>query len=84
MAPTARLMKIWVGTISIPTKASTTVSPENITARPAVPADRSIAASTSQPAGALLAEPRDDEQAVVDADRKPHEREHVDGEEAQR
>ena len=49
MAPVARLTKILVGTISIPTSASTTVMPLNSTARLAVVPATEMASSFSYP-----------------------------------
>ena len=49
IAPVAREMKIVVGTISMPTSATTTVMPLNSTARLAVEPARSMAASFSRP-----------------------------------
>ena len=49
MAPAARLTKIFVGTISIPTSASTTVMPLNSTARLAVVPATAMASSCSCP-----------------------------------
>ena len=83
IAPAARLRKIVVGTINSPTSATTTVMPENSTARLAVDPARSIASSFSAAGRPLLAVARDDEQHVVDADREAHHRDHVRHEERQ-
>ena len=79
----ARLMKIVVGTISMPTSATTTVMPLNSTARLAVPPAASIAARACRAGRPLLAVAGDDEQHVVDADREAHHRDHVRHEERQ-
>ena len=79
-APVARLRRIVSGTSTMPTIASTNAEPLNRTARQAVDptvADRVELLVAEAP---LLAEPRDDEQRVVDPEREAHPRDHVDDE----
>ena len=68
---------IEVGTMNIPSSATTNVLPLKSTARLAVaPATRDRVV-LGEPVRALLAVARDDEQRVVDPEREPHPREHV-------
>ena len=74
-------MKIDDGTISMPTRASTTVTPLKRTARLAVEpagADRVVHLATRGP---LLAVAGEDEERVVDPDGEAHHRQHVHDEE---
>ena len=80
IAPAARLPKMLVGTMSMPQRASTTVMPLKNTARLAVPAGDGDRRRACHGPGPLLAEARDDEQGVVDADGEAHHADHVDGE----
>ena len=83
MAPTAIERKIVCGTRNMPISASTTVAPENSTARLAVAPATATASSTRAAGAALLAEAGDDEQRVVDPDRQAHHHEHVDDDEVE-
>ncbi len=83
IAPAAIERKIVWGTRNMPTSASTTVAPENSTARLAVAPATATASGTDAARAALLAEARDHEQRVVDPDRQPHHHQHVDDDEVQ-
>ena len=76
-APRPRLRSVVSGTSSIAIIASANAVPLKTTARVAVLATVRIASRVAAAAVALLAQPRDDEQRVVDAQREPHRDDHV-------
>ena len=81
IAPAARLRRIVSGTSSIPVMAITNAVPLKRTARLAVRPVATTASTFSVAPCPLFAEAADDEEGVVDAEREPHPREHVDDEE---
>ena len=76
MAPMPSERKNAAGTINIPQRATTTVTPLNSTVRPAVSPARMTASSLPRPRTQLLSESRYDHEGIVDPYRQTYHAHH--------